>query len=109
MSGPERWRRRLRHGPLEIVRREHVKVKLLVATRAPPATYRSSRGSSDERSRQLDASAQAARPDRDDNRKADLLEWARFNRNTLEAHELHATGTTGALLAGELDLPVAAF
>jgi methylglyoxal synthase len=44
-----------------------------------------------------------------DNRKADLLEWARFNRSTLAVHELHATGTTGALLAGELDLAVSRF
>jgi methylglyoxal synthase len=44
-----------------------------------------------------------------DNRKPDLLEWARFNRGTLEAHELFATGTTGGLLAGELDLPVNRF
>ena len=44
-----------------------------------------------------------------DNRKPDMLEWARFNRGTLEAHELYATGTTGALLAGELDLPVHRF
>ena len=27
-----------------------------------------------------------------DNRKSDLLEWARYNRGTLEKHELHATG-----------------
>jgi methylglyoxal synthase len=44
-----------------------------------------------------------------DNRKPDLLEWARFNRGTLEAHELFATGTTGGLLASELDLPVNRF
>ena len=44
-----------------------------------------------------------------DNRKADLLDWARFNRETLAQHELHATGTTGALLAEELDLPVNRF
>ena len=30
-----------------------------------------------------------------DNRKADMLEWARYNRGTLAQHELHATGTTG--------------
>jgi len=34
-----------------------------------------------------------------DNRKADMLEWARYNRGTLSQHELHATGTTGAKLA----------
>jgi methylglyoxal synthase len=44
-----------------------------------------------------------------DNRKADLLAWARFNRGTLGDHELHATGTTGAQLADELDLPVNRF
>ena len=41
-----------------------------------------------------------------DNRKADLLEWARYNRETLSRHELFGTGTTGGLLAAELDLPV---
>jgi methylglyoxal synthase len=44
-----------------------------------------------------------------DNRKADLLDWARFNRETLARHVLHATGTTGALLADELDLEVQRF
>jgi len=44
-----------------------------------------------------------------DNRKADLLDWARYNRATLSRHELHATGTTGALLAGELGLEVNRF
>jgi methylglyoxal synthase len=44
-----------------------------------------------------------------DNRKADLLEWARFNRDTLAQHDLHATGTTGALMAEALDLPVIRF
>jgi methylglyoxal synthase len=44
-----------------------------------------------------------------DNRKADLLEWARFNRETLARHDLHGTGTTGAMVARELDLPVRRF
>ena len=44
-----------------------------------------------------------------DNKKNDLLEWARFNRGTLAAHDLHGTGTTGALLAGELGLEVTRF
>jgi methylglyoxal synthase len=44
-----------------------------------------------------------------DNCKADMLEWARFNSETLAAHELHATGTTGALLAHELGLTVERF
>ena len=37
-----------------------------------------------------------------DNRKNDLLEWARYNRGTLEHHELFATGTTGKMLGAEL-------
>ena len=44
-----------------------------------------------------------------DNRKSDLLEWARFNRGTLAEHELHATGTTGGQLEHELGLPVHRF
>jgi methylglyoxal synthase len=44
-----------------------------------------------------------------DNCKGDLLDWARFNRGTLAQHDLYATGTTGALLANELGLPVARF
>ena len=41
-----------------------------------------------------------------DNRKNDLLEWARYNRGTLERHELFATRTTGDLLESELGLEV---
>lgn len=41
-----------------------------------------------------------------DNKKDDLLEWARFNRETLARHHLIATGTTGGVLARALDLPV---
>jgi methylglyoxal synthase len=41
-----------------------------------------------------------------DNKKQDLLEWARFNRGSLARHELYATGTTGRLLREELDLRV---
>lgn len=40
-----------------------------------------------------------------DNMKDDLLEWAQYNRDTLSRHHLYATGTTGALLERELDLP----
>jgi methylglyoxal synthase len=41
-----------------------------------------------------------------DNKKQDLLEWARFNRDTLAAHRLVATGTTGSLLESELKLDI---
>ena len=44
-----------------------------------------------------------------DNRKLDLLDWARYNRGTLSRHELSATGTTGSLLADELGLEVHRF
>ena len=41
-----------------------------------------------------------------DHRKADLLEWAQYNRDLLANHELMATGTTGALLEETLNIPV---
>jgi len=41
-----------------------------------------------------------------DHKKADLLEWARFNRELLSQHILFATGTTGRLLEEALGLPV---
>ena len=41
-----------------------------------------------------------------DNRKQDLVAWARFNRGLLAAHHLSTTGSTGALLARELDLEI---
>ncbi len=44
-----------------------------------------------------------------DNRKADLLDWARYNQGTLARHELYATGATGALLESELGLPITRF
>jgi methylglyoxal synthase len=44
-----------------------------------------------------------------DNRKPDLLAWARYNMATLRRHQLYATGTTGALLATELGLDVTRF
>ncbi len=42
-----------------------------------------------------------------DNKKQDLFDWAKFNRDVLTRHDLFATGTTGALLESELDLVVA--
>jgi methylglyoxal synthase len=44
-----------------------------------------------------------------DNKKTDLLEWARYNRGTLSRHHLFATGTTGGLLELELELPITQF
>ncbi len=41
-----------------------------------------------------------------DNKKGDLLDWARFNRETLAGHDLYATGTTGELLTKELGLDI---
>ena len=41
-----------------------------------------------------------------DNKKKDLLEWAKFNRDTLGLFRLVATGTTGGLLENELGLTV---
>lgn len=44
-----------------------------------------------------------------DNRKRDLMEWAKFNVGLLAKHELYATGTTGAILSSELGLNVKKF
>lgn len=41
-----------------------------------------------------------------DNKKADLIEWAVYNKNLLSRHELIATGTTGMLIQKALDQPV---
>ncbi len=41
-----------------------------------------------------------------DHKKADLLEWARFNRDLLAQHILYATGTTGRILEESLGLPI---
>lgn len=41
-----------------------------------------------------------------DNKKAELLAWANFNRGTLSQHDLFATGTTGTMIEYELGLPV---
>jgi methylglyoxal synthase len=44
-----------------------------------------------------------------DNKKHEMLEWARFNRELLAEHELYATGTTGHLLEQDLGLEVYKF
>ena len=44
-----------------------------------------------------------------DDKKEDLLEWARYNRDVLARHDLFATGSTGRMLADELDIGVTRF
>jgi methylglyoxal synthase len=41
-----------------------------------------------------------------DNKKADLVEWAKFNRHILVKHDLIATGTTGTLLEENLGVGI---
>jgi methylglyoxal synthase len=41
-----------------------------------------------------------------DNKKRDLLEWAKFNRDLLAHHEVFATGTTGQTLEKELGFKI---
>jgi len=41
-----------------------------------------------------------------DNKKRDLLEWARFNSGSLTKHQIYATGTTGKILEDELELEI---
>jgi len=41
-----------------------------------------------------------------DNKKAELIEWAVFNKTTLTNHKLFATGTTGTLLDAALNQPI---
>ncbi|HEX9829322.1 MAG TPA: methylglyoxal synthase [Bacteroidota bacterium] len=41
-----------------------------------------------------------------DNKKRDLLEWAKYNRETLAKHKVCATGTTGTYLQEELGFEI---
>lgn len=41
-----------------------------------------------------------------DNKKEDMMEWAKYNNGTLKQHILYATGTTGRLLEKELGLEI---
>ena len=41
-----------------------------------------------------------------DEKKHDLLEWARFNKELLKQYDLSATGTTGKLLEEELGIDI---
>lgn len=44
-----------------------------------------------------------------DNKKTDLLEWAKYNREVLSKHKLFATGTTGQILKTALSLDINLF
>ncbi|NLR59817.1 methylglyoxal synthase [Chitinophaga polysaccharea] len=41
-----------------------------------------------------------------DHKKAELIEWAVYNKTVLSRHELYATGTTGQLIEQALDVSV---
>ncbi len=41
-----------------------------------------------------------------DNKKQDLVEWAKFNRDLLAHHQVYATGTTGEMLERELGFEI---
>ncbi len=41
-----------------------------------------------------------------DNKKPDLLEWAKYNRDLLANHKVYATGTTGKMLEQELGFEI---
>ncbi len=41
-----------------------------------------------------------------DNKKQDLVEWAKFNRDLLAHHRVYATGTTGDMLERELGFDI---
>lgn len=44
-----------------------------------------------------------------DNKKVELIEWARYNKATLTKHQLFATGTTGRLIEDALDVHITRF
>jgi methylglyoxal synthase len=41
-----------------------------------------------------------------DNKKAEIVDWATYNKDVLKEHELFATGTTGRMIEERLNLPV---
>ncbi len=41
-----------------------------------------------------------------DNKKSDLVQWAKFNRDLLAQHKVYATGTTGVILEQELGFTI---
>ena len=44
-----------------------------------------------------------------DNKKNDLIEWARWNKPVLQRHNIFATGTTGRLMETELEMTITKF
>jgi len=44
-----------------------------------------------------------------DNKKAELVEWAIYNKTVLSAHRLYATGTTGSLLENAIEQSITKF
>ena len=44
-----------------------------------------------------------------DNKKMELVEWARYNKTVLTKHQLFATGTTGQLIEDALDVHITRF
>ncbi len=44
-----------------------------------------------------------------DNKKNDLIEWARWNKTVLQNHKIFATGTTGRLLEDVLEMSIVRF
>lgn len=44
-----------------------------------------------------------------DNKKHDLLEWARWNKTILQSHNIFATGTTGKMLEEILEMRIVRF
>lgn len=44
-----------------------------------------------------------------DNKKQDMLEWAKYNKELLQHHDLFATGTTGSMLSREIGLEIEKF
>jgi methylglyoxal synthase len=41
-----------------------------------------------------------------DNKKNDLVEWAKFNKTLLAHHKIYATGTTGRILENDLGIKI---
>jgi methylglyoxal synthase len=44
-----------------------------------------------------------------DNKKLDLVEWAKYNKVLLAHHKIYATGTTGQILEKELGISITKF